>query len=162
MVTACNADKSPQRRFPAPTQPSLLTPGPQPLLPRQNPIVRQITFGDAIKDTMDSSDPPCTTICEASKKAVGMGGATTPCRHFLVIPPTNGTLVVELTWDDELTRMLLLLKMEEIESSPAKPRWSPLIGRAKVTAGQNYAVTIGAVGYDPFGGQFTLSTRMEE
>lgn len=161
MLAACNDDNKPWLQS-TPIQPSLVVPlfRPTPAPPGRDPAITDVRIGQSIEADIQEWDLPCT-FSDQSTGAIGFRGSPTPCRQFVVAAPADGTLVVELRWDEELTGNLLLLKIEELEFSPAPPQWSPLIGRSKTTEGQRYRVSVGVVGYDLYEGSFVLTTRME-
>jgi hypothetical protein len=104
-----------------PTGPSVVQPTPQPSLPPpQGQGGLQISVGEEFTDTLTNHGTS---------------------RLYQLTAPSNGTLIVRLSWDAH--RGSLELKLADRSFACLPPDWSPpIVGELPVAAGQTYSVKI--------------------
>jgi hypothetical protein len=93
------------------------TSAPSPQLPAQAP--REINVGDEVNETLTFHGDE---------------------KLFELTAPSDGTLVVRLSWDPNQGRLALDLADREFANFPEN--WSPIIGTLPVRAGEKYLVTV--------------------
>jgi hypothetical protein len=83
---------------------------------------------------------------------------------YELTPPSTGTLVARLTWDQSLTSTSLMLTIGDTSFRASAPGEASLVGRMSVTAGQKYQARI-EEGRSPwdyyFNNPFVLITSIE-
>jgi len=80
-------------------------------------------------------------------------------RIFELTGPSDGTLVVRVTWDPDRGRLELKLSDTTVASDP------PIVGRLRVAAGERYLVTVADYApwdYDDLFLPFVLTASVEE
>jgi hypothetical protein len=94
-------------------------------------------------------------------------------KTFVLTAPSDGTFVVDLSWDPHKGPLVLQLDTIEVAPPwawPGRPDSSPIVGRLAVIAGRSYRVTVadhplsgaGCWDYDYDAvGAFVLRTSME-
>ena len=124
-----------------PAGPSVAQPTPPPSLPPPQGG-RQITVGEEFTDTL-----------------IGHGTA----RLYQLTAPSDGTLIVRLSWEPH--RGLLELEVADRSFASSPPDWSPpIVGELSVTAGRTYSVKIadGAPwDYDDLNLPFVMTTSIK-
>jgi hypothetical protein len=115
--------------------------GPTPLAPTQSRISGTITVGEQFNGTF-------------------VGNPLT----YELTAPSNGRLMVRLTWNPDSNGARLKLTLGDTSFQALAPNWSPVVGVAPVSAGQTYRVTIdeGQAPWDyGFNDPFMLTTSIE-
>jgi hypothetical protein len=140
-LAACDSRELPAQ--PTPTQP--------PVTPPRGAVVRALSVGEVVEDSVSWNDPSCTSS----------SGRIT-CRWFSVTAPRDGTLVARVSWDVYYWDTLLQLRVGDTVIPSVACGYSPIVGRSSVVAGRTYHLGVGlcAAGSLPVSG-FTLTTEME-
>ena len=124
-----------------PTEPSVVQPTPPPSLPPTQGGL-QISIGEEVTGTLE--------------------GHGTKMLYQLTAP-SDGTLIVRLSWEPH--RGLLELEVADRSFASSPPDWSPpIVGELSVTAGRTYSVTIadGAPwNYDDLNLPFVMTTSIK-
>jgi hypothetical protein len=84
-------------------------------------------------------------------------------RAYDVTVPSNGTLVGRLTWNPESLGARLTLALGSAVFPASPPKWSPVVGRLEVSAGQTYRVEVyeGENYWGEYGDPFVLTISLE-
>lgn len=84
-------------------------------------------------------------------------------RAYDVTVPSNGTLVGRLTWNPESLGARLTLALGSAVFPASPPKWSPVVGRLEVFAGQTYRVEVyeGENFWGEYGDPFVLTISLE-
>jgi len=140
LASACGSGG---REFGTPMGPSVVpTPAPPPSLPPSQGG-RQISVGEEVTGTLE-----------------GHGAG----QLYQLTAPSDGTLIVRLSWEPH--RGLLELKLADMQFTASPPDWSPpVVGELSVAAGRTYSVKIsdGAPwDYDDLNLPFVMTTSIEQ
>ena len=123
----------------APSVVATPTPPPSPPQPQGG---RQISVGEDFTDTLTTHGTE---------------------RLYQLTAPSDGTLIVRLSWEPH--RGLLELKLADMQFSASPPDWSPpIVGELSVAAGRTYSVKIsdGAPwDYDDLNLPFVVTTSIK-
>ena len=123
LVTQCACDRSSQRGLPLPRPSPAVVPAPAPPPTLPPAPVRAITVGEEVTATYVGAD-----------------------LAFDLTAPASGTLVATLSWDAWGTDSLLELVIGGIRFRSTEPEFSPIVGRALVTAGTRHSLVVELVG----------------